>query len=348
MVTAPLMVYAGAKAYGMRGKILHRKDLQMLAESRDLDELVIRIKNTVYGEAATKIAKPYTAQKIEIALRDRLADRYYSMMLAVGGSKILSAYYRKFVLRDMKLILKGKILGREQSEIEAAVSLHAEEIIHSRDIVLKALIAKNAEEAVSVLKSTGLGGDIDRAYTMYGERKQIQILDVYFDKFYYDGLSRVLRNPSNLWLRSRYGMEIDYYDMMCVLRSKFWEIDEEQIQDMLVPQISSSSKEILTRMVSADSVKNALSELLNTKYKDLVPQHQNPIDAISEFEQAFDRRMFKAYCSGFVPIFSISTIIAVIKLLEYEVRNLSAITFAVEQGISADAVMERVMTNDTA
>lgn len=348
MVTAPLMVYAGAKAYSMRGKILARKDLQMLAESRDLDELVTRIKNTVYGESVSKVTKPYTSQKIELALRDHLADRYYSMMLAVGGSKILSAYYRRFILRNMKIILKGKVLGREQTDIESAVSLHAEELIHKRDIVLKALIAKDAEEAVSVLKSTGLGGDVDRAYAMYGDKKHIHILDVYFDKFFYENLSRVLRNPSNLWLRTRYGMEIDHYDMMCVLRAKFWELDEEQTQSMLVPQITSSSKEILTRMISSDSVKGALSELLSTKYKELVPQQENPIDAISEFERAFDRKMFLAYSSGFVPIFSFSTIISITKLLEYEVRNLCAITFAVEQGITPEIVMSKVITKDSA
>ena len=49
--TGALAVFAGVKSYSLKGKLLVRSDLQMLSESRDLDELVTRIKSTAYGEA---------------------------------------------------------------------------------------------------------------------------------------------------------------------------------------------------------------------------------------------------------------------------------------------------------
>ncbi|CAE6496485.1 MAG: V-type ATPase subunit [Candidatus Nitrosotenuis sp.] len=346
MATASLLVYAGVKSYSLKGKLLSEKDLQMLAESRDLEELITRIKNTTYADSVSKVTKPYTAQKIELALRDRLADTHHSMMMSVGGSNILFAYYLRFIIRNLKIILKGKVLSREHEDIAASISLHAEELIHERDIVLKALVAKDVEETVTVLKSIGIGDEVDKAYSIYNEKKQIQILDVYFDKFFYENLSHVLRNSSDFSLHNLCGMEIDYYNMMCILRAKFWDLDENQIQNLLVPQISSSSKELLTRMISADSIKSTFNELLNTKYKNLVPQQENAIDAISEFEHAFDRRIFNAYNAEFVRIFNFSTIISIIKLLEYEVRNLCAITFAVEQKISADTVMNKVFAKE--
>lgn len=346
MVTSSLLVYAGVKSYSLKGKLLGQKDFQMLAESRDLDELITRIKNTPYADSVSKIVKPYTAQKIELALRDRLADMHYSMIRSVGGSNILFAYYLRFILRNLKIILKGKVLGRDPEDIASSISLHPEELIHERDIVLKALIAKDVEEAANTLKSIGIGDEVDKAYAIYNEKKQIQILDMYFDKFFYSNLSRVLRNSSDFSLHNICGMEVDFYDMMCILRSKFWGLDENQIQNLLVPQISSSSKELLTRMISADSIKSTLNELLNTKYKDLVPQQESAIDSISEFERAFDKMIFDSYNAEFVRIFSFSTIISIIKLLEYEVRNLCAITFAVEQNISVDLVMNKVFTKE--
>ena len=42
-------VYASVKSYSQRGKLLNRADFQTLAESRDLEELMTRIKNTIYG-----------------------------------------------------------------------------------------------------------------------------------------------------------------------------------------------------------------------------------------------------------------------------------------------------------
>lgn len=346
MVTASLLVYAGVKSYSMKGKLFGQKDLQMLAESRDLDELVTRIKNTHYAESISKLTKPYSSKKIEIALRDKLADTYHMMMQSVGGSNVLFAYYLRFVLRDLKIILKGKILGNKQAEIESSISLHAEELIHERDIVLKALVAKDAEETVSALKGIGLGDEVEKAYSLYVEKKQIQIIDTYFDKFFYEHLAHVLKNSSDYSLHNLCGIEIDFYDMMCILRGKFWGLDENQIQNLIVPQLSSSSRELLTRMISSDSVRGAINELANTKYRDITSQKENPIDAISEFEHSFDKSIFDAYSTEFVRIFSFSTVVAILKLLEYETRNLAAISFAVEQKIPPQTTMARMMMKD--
>jgi len=40
--------------------------------------------------------------------------------------------------------------------------------------------------------------------------------------------------------------------------------------------------------MAAGTVRDAFNELSNTKYKDLVPQVENELDAIAEFERAFE------------------------------------------------------------
>ena len=72
-------VYASVKSYSQRGKLLNRSDFQTLAESRDLEELMTRIKNTIYGDAVSDVQKPYTSQVIESGLRGHLADVHYSI-----------------------------------------------------------------------------------------------------------------------------------------------------------------------------------------------------------------------------------------------------------------------------
>ncbi|MGQ0606689.1 MAG: V0D/AC39 family V-type ATPase subunit [Candidatus Nitrosotenuis sp.] len=346
MGSASLVVYAGVKARGMKGKLMQKKDLQTLAESRDLDELVTRLKNTSYGDAIAKITKPFTASKIDLALRDRQAEQHHTMIQASGGSNVLYAYYTRFILRDLKIILKGKILGRTQEQIESSVSLRAEELIKERDMIVKALIAKDADEAVNVLKGIGIAQEVERAYALYNEKKQIQMLDMYFDKFFYENLGRAVKSSTDQSVHVTCGTEIDFYNIMSILRGKFWGLDENQIQHLLVPQGSGSSKEIISRMISADSIKNALNELLSTRYKELVPQEENPIDAISQFERAFEIMLYNNMRSEFVRIFSFSTVVAITRLLDFEIRNLSSISFAVEQNIPTDVVMARVIVKD--
>ena len=140
-MSASKNVYASVKSYSKRGKLLKKEDFQTLAESRDLDELMTRIKNTVYADAVAEVEKPYTSQNIESALRSHLADIHYGISKTAGGG-ILDAYYLKFIISNLKQILKGKVLGKSQEEIETHINLHAEELIKQRDIVIKALVAK--------------------------------------------------------------------------------------------------------------------------------------------------------------------------------------------------------------
>lgn len=344
MATPSLQVFAGVKSYSIKGKLMTKKDLQTLSESRDLDELVTRIKNTTYNDSISKVQKPYTTQKIELALRDRQADLHHTMMQASGGSNVMFAYYLKFILKNLKIILKGKILGRPQSEIESMISLHPEELIKERDIVLKALVAKDFEEAASVLKGIGIGEEIEQMYSLYNERKQIQVLDMYFDKFFYENLGRTMKSSGDFSLHSVCGIEIDYYNIMSILRGKFWNLDENQLQHLIVSNASSESREMFTKMISADSLKSALNELLSTHYKGLVPQDEN--ETISKFESSFERKIYNTMNAQFVRIFGFSTIVAIVRLLDFEVRNLSAITYAVEQKIPSDTVMSKIIIKD--
>jgi V/A-type H+-transporting ATPase subunit C len=43
--------------------MLTKSELQTLAESCDIEELVTRMKNTVYLDALAKLTKPYSAKK---------------------------------------------------------------------------------------------------------------------------------------------------------------------------------------------------------------------------------------------------------------------------------------------
>ena len=339
-------VFSSVKSYSKRGQLLPRSDFQTLAESRDLDELMTRIKNTNYAEAVSKISKPFTSEKIESALRSHLADIHYSISKSGGGSKVLKAFYLKFIITNLKLILKGRVLGKSQEEIEPRLNLHAEELIKQRDIVLKALVAKDLEEIVSSLSSTIFGEDIAKAVALYNDKKNIQIFDTYFDKILISKLSASLRISGDKDLARPVGMNIDFYNLLSILRGKFWGLEEQQIQDLLVSSTSGAPKDLLGRMVAAESVKDAFNELSSTKYKELIPQSENDIDAISEFERAFEMAIYKGAKNTFTKMFSTATSVGITILTAFEVRNMASIAFAVEQKISPQITMSKIIIDE--
>lgn len=338
-------VYASVKSYSKRGKLLKKADFQTLAESRDLEELMTRIKNTVYSDSVADVQKPYTSKGIESALRSYLADVHFSIAKTAGNSGVLDAYYMKFIISNLKAILKGKVLGKSQEEIESHINLHAEELIKQRDVVVKALVAKDLEEAVASLNSAEFGEEIAKAAALYNEKKNLQIFDTYFDKILYQYLAGAMKNFSDKDATSLVGMDIDFYNILSVIRGKFWGLQEEQIQDLIIPT-SPPARELLGRMMAAASVRDAFNELSSTKYKSLVPQVENELDAIAGFERAFEMAIYHSALRSFTKMFSFATIVGITKLTAFEVRNLAAIAYAIEQKIPTDVTMSKLILEE--
>jgi len=339
-------VFASVKTYGKRGRLLSKNEFQTLAESRDLDELVTRIKNTNYADVVSKISKPFTAEKIEFALKSHLADLHYSIVKTVGGSKVLEAYFLKFIISNLKLILKGKVLGKSQEEIEPHLNLHAEELIKQRDIILRALVAKDLEETVAALNNTEFGEEIAKAAALYNENKNIQVFDTYFDKIFIQQLSAALRISGEKDLSSPVRIDIDFYNILGVLRGKFWGLEEPQIQDLIVLYTSTAPRDLIERLIAAESIQDAIDELSGTHYKDLIPQTENEIDAISEFEHSFEMEVYRGAKNTFTQMFSTATSVGITKLTAYEVRNIGSIAFAVEQKIPAQTTMSKLIVEE--
>lgn len=339
-------VFASVKTYSKKGRLLQKSDFQTLAESRDLDELITRIKNTIYNDVVTELPKPYSSHGIESALREHLADIHYSIARTAGDSNIFNAYYMKFIISNLKSILKGKVLGKTQEEIESHVNLHAEELIKQRDVVIKALVAKDFEETVASLNSVEFGEEIAKASALYNEKKNLQIFDIYFDKILYKHLGSARKNSRDLDASRLMGLDIDFYNLLSIIRGKFWGLNEQQIQDLIVTQTSTAPKELLGRMIAAATIRDAFSELTNTKYKILIPQVENELDAIAEFEKAFEMEIYNSARKSFTKMFSLATTIGIIKLTDFEVRNLAAIAFAVEQKIPTEITMSKLILGE--
>lgn len=338
-------VFASVKSFSQRGRLLTKADLQTLAESRDLDELITRIKNTKYVDAVSKIGKPLNAAKIESALRGELAEIHYSIAKTAGKLDILDAYYMKFLISNLKLILKGKALGKSQEEIEPHLNLHAEELINQRDIIVKALTARDLEEAVASLSSVEFGDEMAKAVSLYNDKKNVQIFDVFLDKMLYQHLGRAMRSSGDRDAGRLAGMDIDFYNIMSILRGKFWGLDEEQIQSLIVTQTPSVPRELLGKLISSDSVRGVFDELSSSRYRDLIPQVEDDMEAVSAFEHAFEMAIYKTVNRSFTKMFSFATVVGITKLTTYEVRNIAAIAFAVEQKISPQTTMARLIVS---
>ena len=344
-INKPQRIFGTVRAFAEKGKMLSKGELESIADSRDLDELVTKLKNTAYADVMAKLQKPFNAEKIENLLREDLVDFHASMAKIVTRQDLLNAYYTKYIIWNLKVILKGKAMGRTYEEILPHINMRAEEIIGRRDIIVKALIAKDLDEAITTLHTSEFGSDVAAAAQAYKDKREIQIFDVYLDHSYYQSLATaytVIGKPADA--HPLIGLDVDSYNTLSTLRAKYWGLSETNIKSLRIKPTFRVQEDILDKMANAENIKEAFSVFSGTVYKSITPNDANEIEMISRLEAAFDRLIYKRAVTSYGKMFSYSTMISAVKLKSIEVRNLGAIAFGVEQKVGSKIILPRLLT----
>jgi len=341
----PSKIFGTVLSHGLRGRMLTKGELQTLAESRDMEELVTRIKNTVYLDAFAKLSRPYNAEKIEGALREYLVNTHAKMVNVTGGAGILNAYFVKYITWNLKIVLKGKALGKSYEELLPKINLRAEERVGRRDIVIKALVAKNLEEAVAATAGTEFGEDAAKAATVYKDKGDMRIFDTYLDHVFYHDLGRAITSESQSPDAKKIAStDVDSYNILSILRGKFWGLSPVAINELIISTTSKVPRDTLQKMINIEKISEAVGELANTVYKDIIPQAgANDIDLIMQLEAGFESLSLKRVVSSFRSMFSVGIMLAALKLVMLEVRNLSAIASGIEQKVPPETIVSRLI-----
>jgi V/A-type H+/Na+-transporting ATPase subunit C len=337
----PNKIFGTVLAHSVRGRMLSRTELQTLAESRDIEELVTRMKNTVYLDALAKLTKPYTAETVEGALLEHLVNQHAKIVSIANGSAILNAYFVKYIILNLKIILKGKAMNKTYEELLPKVNMRAEELVGRRDLAVKALVAKDFDEAVNSLAGSEFGEDARKAAQAYKEKGDIRVFDTYLDHAFYKSLDKAVAFESKLQDEQKLiGVDIDSYNILSVLRGKYWGLSPNEINDLIVTTTSKVPKDVLQRMINTEKIQEAIGELASTIYKELIPRTAaNDIDAIMQLETAFQKESIRRTMNSYRTVFTVANMLASIKLMSYEIKNLAAIAAGVEQKISTDKIM---------
>ena len=344
----PAKIFGTVLSHGLKGRMLTKSELQTLAEARDMEELVTRMKNTVYLDAFAKLTKPYTAEKIEGALKEYLVNAHAKMVNITGGSGILNAYFIKYITWDLKIVLKGKALGKSYEELLPKVNLRAEELVGRRDIIVKALVAKNLEEAVTAISGSEFGEDAAKAAAVYKEKGDLRIFDTYLDHVFYHDLGRAMTAESQSPdVKKVASTDVDSYNVLAVLRGKFWGLNTGDINDLIVSTTPKVTRDTLQKMINIEKISEAIGELSSTVYNGIIPQAAaNDIDAIMQLESSFEAIGLKRVIGSFRTMFSVGIMLGALKLMMIEVRNLSAIASGIEQKVPTETIVSRLIRPD--
>jgi len=349
--------YLMAKCFAEKGILLQRAMVETLAESRGLEDLVGRLKGTPYNEAVSKLTRPYTSDKLEMAFREHLVYTHYSLIRVSPRSSFLTAYYIKHLIWNLKTIAKGKALGLGYEEIAPKVNLYAEELIDRRNLIVKALTAPDLAGLVQVLGKTEFSQEVSKAAEIYREKGDVRIFDTYLDKAFY---TLILKEYNKLTTRRIYlkrrpikeqgnvrpfiSVDIDGYNILSILRAKIWDLTTLQTRELILDAVFNIPQKKLDGMIGAPNLNEALKKVAETPYGKLIPAGIVGEEAVRRLESELEVYSYKQAVKAFPwQISGLGVALALIKLKEAEVKNLSALAFGVEQGLSAKEIMSKMI-----
>ena len=223
--------------------------------------------------------------------------------------------------------------------------MRAEELLGRRDIIVKALVAKNLDEAIGALAGSDVAEDAAKAAAIYKDKRDLRVFDTYLDRTFFTHLGRGMNAESqSLDVKNIVSTDIDSYNVLAVLRGKFWGLAPNDISDLVVTTTSKVTRDTLMKMINTEKISEAIGELGNTVYKEIIPQtFTSDIDAIMQLENGFEAIELKRVVGAFRTMFNLGIMVAALKLLMIEVRNLSAIASGVEQKVPTEAIVSRLI-----
>ena len=340
----PGRTYVGTRASAQRGTLLDRASMERLAESATLEELLNRLKVTPYSEALSDLVPPFTARKLELALRKRLDKTHYDLMKAAGEYRLIQLYYLKHIAWDLKSVLKSKALGKSYQESIEYLDMKAEELVGRRELVVKVLSASDVREGVALLSGTEFHADIEKAATSFSATGEVRFFDIYIDRAVLTGISEAYSSESKLYASSRavdvagigeiVAIDVDAYNVVSALRAKLWGLPSQEVRDLLVTPAFRVPAAVLMRMIGSESVSDAVRQIQQI-YPTEVDGQANDDELIDAVEEMFTKRMRATLTKTFAwqklgPAYAL----ALIKLLEFEVNDLAAMAVGIEAQMS--------------
>ncbi|MBI2184702.1 MAG: V-type ATPase subunit [Thaumarchaeota archaeon] len=344
-------VYTAVKTVAAKGRLLSYQNYENLAESRDLEDLATKLRGTAYSQTVSKVQRPYKADKLEMAFREQFAFTHFSVLRVSPQSELLSAYYLRHIASNLKTVLKGKAFGLPYEEISRRVNLYAEELVGRRDVVVRALSAQGLDDAVRQLAGSEFGDEAEAAAKSFKEKNEPQLFDVYIDREFYSSLVRAYGSASGkkngdgeAKIRRLITLDLDSFNILASLRAKLWDLPKPEARGLLIESGIGVPIGLLEDMVAAESVNEALHIVERTEYRGILPREVSGVEALSKLEDGFAGLTYERAQHAFLwDEFGVSLALALVKMLELEARNLSAIAFGVEQRLDVQRMMEKVV-----
>jgi len=326
--------YPNARINAMEAKMLTEQRFNELAESRSLQNFVVNLEDTDYGEYLANIQE-YTVEGVERALDRALAGTYELMfkMLPKRSRDFFRLLTEEWDVRNIASVVKAKLAGEPAGDYVVEIGPLLPKVRAMAD-------AKSMEEMLVILEGTPyeevyqklLLGEIDVPAF------ETELYRIYYGKLRKYAASR--GEDERKIVEEFLGMKVDKLNIMTVLRAKSAGMSAEEIRPLLLEGGSIN----LEPMLHVDDLSMAIAELDSTRYGPVVRNVREELERdLGVLDRALDRYIIEKLGElvRFYPLSMATPVVYALKK-EAEVKKLKAIAKLIEDGVEPERIKQLV------
>jgi V/A-type H+/Na+-transporting ATPase subunit C len=228
-----------ARVRAMYSSLLSPQDFARLSDAPDLSTLISQLKQTAYGPYLESLKeKDLTPQKLDLAIKGRLADSYRSItqMAPEHARPLLKQLYRYFEVQNLKAILRSVIIDPTWERVQDVLFPMGEMTVLPAQAMLE---SGSVAAAVELLHNTPYYNTLSFAMKRYSAEQNLFPLEVALDLNYWRQLwaeAKKLPGQDGVQATKIIGSLMDVNNLMWVIRYKVYHgLSEEEIINYTLP-----------------------------------------------------------------------------------------------------------------
>ena len=321
-----------ARVRAMYSYLLSPQDFARLSDAPDLPTLISQLKQTAYGPYLEALKeKDITPQKVDLAIKGRLADSYSSViqMAPEHARPLLKQLYRYFEVQNLKAILRAVVIDPDWERVQDVFfPMGSMSVLPAQAMVESGSVGS----AIELLQHTPYYDTLSFAMKRYSAEQNLFPLEVALDLYYWRQLwaeAKKLQGRDREQALRIVGSLMDVNNLMWVIRYKVYHgLSEEEIINYTLP-FGYRVRDEDVRAIAAGADLATVVGRVFPGIPDLNTLLEDPRLGLPQLEVILKRRLMEQCLSAFIGNpFHIGLPLAFLILSNLEVQDLTVLVEA--------------------
>jgi V/A-type H+-transporting ATPase subunit C len=329
-----------ARVRAMYSSLLSPQDFARLSDAPDLPTLISQLKQTAYGPYLENLKeKDLTPQKVDLAIKGRLADSYSSVvqMAPEQARPLVKQLYRYFEVQNLKAILRAVVTDPSWERVQDVLfPMGSMSVLPAQAMVESGSVGS----AIELLQNTQYYDTLSFAMKRYSAEQNLFPLEVALDLYYWRQLwaeAKKLQGRDREQASRIIGSLMDVNNLMWVIRYKVYHgLSEEEIINYTLP-FGYRVRDEDVRAIAAGADLAAVVGRVFPGIPDLNTLLEEPRRGLPQLEVILKRRLMEQCLSAFIGNpFHIGLPLAFLILSNLEVQDLTVLIEAKSSEMNED------------